>query len=154
MYFYVVLIYHTLHVHILIVQERSLENMSPLPPSIACMFVRLVTCLLGEPIILDHLSYVCEHLLVSGINDVKYITPPGILDHHISAVPGMSEKKFLFPHASLPEVVGVVVVVVVVVFVVVVLLKETYLFFHLLGIYWHDTVEPQSFGTLEKQGCS
>ena len=93
-----------------ILQERSLENMSPLPPSIACMFVRLVTCLLGEPIILDHLSYVCEHLLVSGINDVKYITPPGILDHHISAVPGMSGKKFLFPHASLPEVVVVVVV--------------------------------------------
>jgi len=48
------------------------------------MFVRLVTCLLGEPIILDHLSYVCEHLLVSGINEVKFISPPGIADHYAS----------------------------------------------------------------------
>ncbi len=70
------------------IQERSLENLPPLPPSIACMFVRLITCLLGEPLIFEHLNEVCSHLLVSNINEVQFVSPPGTMETSMSAFDG------------------------------------------------------------------
>lgn len=85
------------HNFIFILKERSLENLPPLPPSIACMFIRLITCLLGEPLDMNHLILVCNHLLVSDINEVKYVLPPGKMEASVSAYDGKKPFPYLVP---------------------------------------------------------
>ena len=69
-------------------QERSLERLPALSPNIACNFVRLVELLLGLPPRLDCLRNVCDHLLVSDINDLKLVAGPAQLETSISALDG------------------------------------------------------------------
>ena len=72
----------------LLSQERALEGLDPLSPSIACQYVRLVECLLGFPPNLDYLRYVCDHLLVSDLNEVKFVASHGLLETSISVFTG------------------------------------------------------------------
>ena len=69
-------------------QERSLERLPALSPNIACHFVRLVELLLGSPPRLDCLRYVCDHLLVSDMNDLKLVSGPARLETSISVIDG------------------------------------------------------------------
>ena len=69
-------------------QERSLENLPSLSPNIACQFVRLVECLMGIPPRIDCLKYICDHLLVSDLNDVKFVAAPSALETSVSAFEG------------------------------------------------------------------
>ena len=69
-------------------QERSLERLTPLSPTITCRFVCLCECLLGSPPDQACLRYVSDHLLVSDLNEVKFVTPPGPMDTSISAFDG------------------------------------------------------------------
>lgn len=69
-------------------QERSLERLPSLSPNIACHFVRLIELLLGSPPNPDCLRYVCEHLLVSDINDLKLVTGPALMETSISVFDG------------------------------------------------------------------
>ena len=73
-------------------QERSLERLPPLSPNIACQFVRLVELLLGSPPRLDCLRYVCDHLLVSDVNDLKLVTGPAMLETSVSVFDGKWEE--------------------------------------------------------------
>ena len=69
-------------------QERSLERLPALSPIIACYFVRLVELLVGCPPRLDCLYYVCDHLLVSDINELKLVTGPASLETSVSVFDG------------------------------------------------------------------
>ena len=71
-------------------QERSLENLSPLPPNIACLLVRLIECLLANPPQLDCVKYICDYLLVSDLNNVKFVVGNGLLDASMSVFDGGS----------------------------------------------------------------
>ena len=66
------------------VQERSLEKLPPLPRPIVVLFVRLIECLLGSPPREDCLRYICDHLLVSDLNEVKFVSTPGTMDTSIT----------------------------------------------------------------------
>ena len=66
------------------VQERSLEKLPPLPRPIVVLFVRLIECLLGSPPREDCLRYICDHLLVSDLNEVKFVSTPGAMDTSIT----------------------------------------------------------------------
>ena len=72
----------------LLSQERSSENLPRLPPNIACLFVRLVECLMGSPPRIDCLKYVCDHLLVSDLNDVKYVAAASAMETSVSVFEG------------------------------------------------------------------
>lgn len=65
-------------------QERSLEKLPPLPRPIVVLFVRLIECLLGSPPREDCLRYICDHLLVSDLNEVKFVSTPGTMDTSIT----------------------------------------------------------------------
>ena len=70
------------------IQDRSLDRLPALSPNIACQFVRLVELLVGLPPRLDCLRCVCEHLLVSDINDLKLVAGPAPLETSISVFDG------------------------------------------------------------------
>ena len=74
----------TLHTY----QERSLDNLPPLPPTITAHFVRLCECLLGSPPDLNCLRYISDHLLVSDLNDLKFFATPNALDTSITIIDG------------------------------------------------------------------
>ena len=65
-------------------QERSLEKHRSLPPAIVQRFVGLMECLLGSPPKEDCLRYICDHLLVSDLNEVKYVSTPGVMETSIT----------------------------------------------------------------------
>ena len=69
-------------------QERFLENLPSLSPNIACQFVRLLELLMGIPPRVDCLKYICDHLLVSDLNEVKYVAAAGALETSVSAFEG------------------------------------------------------------------
>ena len=69
-------------------QERSLDKLPPLPPDITMLFVRLVECLLDFPPQLDCLRYVCDHLLVSDLNEVKFVVGGNMLETSVSVFDG------------------------------------------------------------------
>ena len=50
--------------------------------------MRLVELLVGCPPRLDYLHYVCDHLLVSDINDLKLVTGPASLETSVSVFDG------------------------------------------------------------------
>ena len=77
-------------------QERSLERLPALSPNIACHFVRLVELLVGLPPRLDCLRYVCDHLLVSDINDLKLVAGPALLETSISVFDGKNDCEYIF----------------------------------------------------------
>ena len=52
--------------------------------------MRLVECLMGIPPRIDCLKYICDHLLVSDLNDVKYVAAPSALETSVSAFEGQS----------------------------------------------------------------
>lgn len=65
-------------------QERSLEKLPPLPPPIVQQFIRLMESLLGYPPKEDCLRYICDHLLVSDLNEVKFVSTPGMMETSIT----------------------------------------------------------------------
>ncbi len=70
-------------------QDRSLDSLPALPPPITAHFVRLCECLLGSPPDQDCLRYISDNLLVSDLNDVKFVTPPGAFDTSITIFDGV-----------------------------------------------------------------
>lgn len=72
------------------IQERSQGRLEPLEGKVAGMFVRLVELLLGSPPRLDCLKYVCDHLLLPDLNDVKLVrgSPVGPLEETIGIIEG------------------------------------------------------------------
>ena len=82
--------------HFSFLQERSLEKLPPLPRPIVVLFVRLIECLLGSPPREDCLRYICDHLLVSDLNEVKFVSTPGAMDTSITNALGKSNKTVHF----------------------------------------------------------
>ena len=66
-------IVHVAFRHPSAIQERLLDHLGPLEGAVAKMFVRLVELLLGSPPRLDCLKYVCDHLLLPDVNEVKLV---------------------------------------------------------------------------------
>ena len=69
-------------------QERSLEKLPPLPPSISTYFVRLIELIMQSSLRLDCIRYICDHLLVSDINDLKFISSPSAMDASVTMFDG------------------------------------------------------------------
>ncbi len=70
-------------------QERSQESeLDKLSAEIHGHLVRLIELLVGSPPQLDCLQYVCDHLLVSDLNDVKFVSGANQLETSMSAYDG------------------------------------------------------------------
>ena len=72
-----------------LIQERSVQDTLPLLPlKISMHLVRLLQLLTGQPPLVECLSHICSHLLVSDVNDIKLVTATSVLESSIVAFDG------------------------------------------------------------------